>query len=793
MLFNYFIIALRNIRRSVSYTLINVSGLALGITCALLIFSLVVHHLSFDNFHTESDRIYRFVTEQHRDQVSYSRSVPPVFGKAFRDDYTFGEKVARICTLTEQLITLEEDGDVKKFQEEISFAEPEFFDIFNFQIVSGKQATILREPNTAIISERIAKKYFGSGSPINKTFRFNNAIDFKITGVLENIPHNTDLRSEIYFSYSTMKQYNPWYAADDAWGGITTDIQTFVRLQPGVVPAEVEPALPAYVKKYRAESKNVHHYKLQPLDDVHFNARYEGKIEKKILWVLCVIGFFLIFTACLNFINLATAQAINRSKEVGIRKTLGSVRAQLFWQFTTETGVIVVLASLLAFCMAYASVPFVNAWFNTGITYALFYDFHLLVFFMLLILIVTFLAGAYPGIVLSGFKPVLALKGKLSDVRAGSFNIRRFLITTQFAISQVLLIGLIVIVYQLKYFKQSDMGFNQDAIVMIPIGSQDMKMNTLKDQFLQIPRVEDVTICFSAPASHSEWKTSIWYDNRSEMENFSASFRGADERYVSTFDINLVAGRNLAPSDTIREFLVNEKFVQKLGLSSPEDILGKTLSILNGTRKGPVIGVVADFHDKSFHSDISPVFISTARENYHEYAVRINMSDASDALAALEKTWSNMYPELIYDYDFLDKQTAEFYEAEETMLKLIQIFSCIALFIGCMGLYGLASYMAVQKTKEIGIRKVLGGSISHILWIFGKEFSRLVVIAFLIAAPLGWWLMSRWLETYAHRIGMTPWIFVLEISIISLVVLLTVGYQSIRAALMNPAKSLRTE
>jgi putative ABC transport system permease protein len=794
MLFNYLKIAIRSIKRYASYTVINISGLALGITCALLIFSLVSYHLSFDNFHNQSERTYRFVTEQHRDDITYVGSVPPVFGKAFRDDYTYGEKVARLFTSTEELISIEEDGKLRKFKEDIAFAEPEFFEIFNFPLVSGQSGgNLLQEPNTVLISERIAAKFFGNEQPIGKVIRFDNRIEFKVAGLLKPVPDNTDFRSEIYFSYSTIKQYNEWYAADDSWGGITGSIQTFVRLQPGVNPAEVEPVLQAYVKKFRAENKNVHHYKLQPLDDIHFNEQYGGRIGKNTLWAVSVIGFFLVFTACLNFINLATAQAINRSREVGVRKTLGSARMQLFWQFTTETGLIVLIASVLAFSFAYAVLPFVNSLLETRLTLDIFSDIRLAAFLMVLMVIVTLLSCSYPGLILSGFKPALALKGKLSDQKTSSFNVRRGLIITQFTISQVLLIGLIVIVYQMRYFKESDLGFNQDAVIMIPVGSTDHKLNTLKNQFSQIPHVQHVSLCYAAPASDGRWGTSFRYDNRSEAEVFSVSYKGADENFLSTFDIDLVAGRNLMPSDTVREFLVNEKLVSKLGLKSPEDILGKTVMFNGDSWKGPVVGVVSDFHDLALRAEINPIFMTTSLEDYNAFAVKIDMKDAAATLATIEKTWSDMYPDLMYEYDFLNEQTAEFYEAENTMLSLVQVFSGIALFIGCMGLYGLVSFMAVQRTKEIGIRKVLGGTISHILWIFGKEFSRLVIIAFLIAAPLAWWIMSQWLENYVYRIDFTIWFFVLELTVISVIVLVTVGYQSLRAALMSPVNSLRTE
>jgi putative ABC transport system permease protein len=792
MLKNYLKIAIRSIKRSASYSAINASGLALGITCALLIFSMVNYHLSFDQFHNHADRIYRFVTEQHRDQVSYAGSVPPAFGKTFRDDYTYGEKVARLCTAHEVLISFSIGSDLRKFIETPSFADPEFFDIFNFPVAAGDRRSMLTEPNTAIVTKRIAKKFFGDESPLDKTIKLDNRIEFKITAVLEDIPDNTDFRSEIFFSYATIRQYNEWYAAEDAWGGITTELQTFTRLRPGVTPQEVEAVLPAYVKKYRPESKNVHHYHLQPLDDVHFNANYGGAIGKDILIVLSVVGFLLIFTACLNFINLATAQAVTRAKEVGVRKTLGSARAQLFWQFAAETGAIVVLATIAAIAFAYSLLPYVNELFSTRVKFELLSDPRLLIFVPVLILVITFLSCTYPGLILSGFNPVAALKGKLNATSNSNFNLRRTLITVQFTISQVLLIGLIVVVYQMKYFKEANMGYDSDAVVMIPVGSNDEKMKTLHEHLANIPHVLSVTNCFAAPSSENRWHTSLTYDNGNEAENFSVSFRGADENYLSTFGIDLVAGRNLMPGDTVREFLVNETFVSKLGLASAEDILGKHIRV-NGSWTGPVVGVVKDFHDLSLHSDINPVFITTASDNYNSFAVKIDMKDSKETLAALESAWTEMYPELMYSYDFLDKITAEFYQTEEQMLQLIQVFSFIALFIGCMGLYGLVSFMALQKTKEIGIRKVLGGSVSQILWIFGKEFSRLIVIAFLLAAPAAWMLMSRWLEHYAYHIDFTAWIFVSEVLIISVIVMLTVGFKAARSALMNPVKALRTE
>jgi putative ABC transport system permease protein len=792
MLINYFKVAIRNIRRFASYTTINVLGLTLGIACVTLIYSLVTYHFGFDNFHANSDRIYRFVTEQHRDQVSYVASVPPAFGNAFKHDYSFGEKVARVCTLTDQMISFEHNGETKKFSEQVAFADQEFFEIFNFPVAEGQPKNFIRDKNTAAITGRIAKKYFGNESALGKTIRFSNTVECKVTAVLKDIPETTDLRSEIYLSYSDVDKYNDWILADDSWGGITTELFTFVLLNKGVAPRDVESVLPAYVKKYRAESKNVHHYKLQPLRDMHFNPDYGGSMSKTMLWVLSTIGFFLIFTACLNFINLATAQAFNRSREIGVRKILGSARMQLFWQFTCETGVIVVMALAFAFCIAYALLPMVNELFDSRITPSTFLDLRFVLFALALVILVTFMAGAYPGIVLSGFRPVLALKAKFSDRTSGNFNLRRILIVTQFTISQVLLIGLLVITYQMQYFRSADLGFDRENVVMIPGGSQDKKLNSVKERFMRIPHVLNVSLCFAAPASDIWWGTSFFYDNRTEMEAFGVSFKGADENYLETFNIQLVAGRNLTPSDTAREFLVNEVLVQKLGLT-PEEILGKPLGVNGNTYYGPVVGVVSDFHDHSLRSSINPVVITTQLDTYNGLAVKIDMADASTTLAALEQEWNQIYPDQLYQYEFLDDQTAKFYQKEETILQLVQVFTFIALFIGCMGLYGLVSFMAVRKTKEIGIRKVLGGSISHILWIFGKEFVLLLIIAFALATPAGWWMTTKWLENYVYRVDLTAGIFIMEVCIISILVMFTVGVKSAKAAMMNPVDSLRTE
>ncbi|MEZ0610831.1 ABC transporter permease [Fibrella sp. WM1] len=797
MLRNYFIIALRNLTRNRAYSLLNVAGLTLGLTCGILLFTLITYHLSFDTFHPQSDRTYRLVTEQHRETISYSRGVPAPLGKAFRTDYTFAEKVARLATFDAMLITVKQGQAMDKYKEPegVAFAEADFFDMFNYPLTNGHQVTTLTEPNTAILTERLARKYFGAASPINQTIRMNNRVDLRIVGVLKDLPVNTDLRAEIFASYSTLKQYDEWLASDDSWGGIVSSMQCFLRLRPGISPQQVERVFPAYVKKYRPTSKNVHHYKLQPLADMHFDARYGGAMTKTNLWVLACVGLFLLTTACVNFVNLATAQALNRSKEVGVRKVLGSIRGQLFWQFMAETSLITVTALLLALLSSFALLPFVNEWFGARLSLNLLTDWRLPVFALILTVLVTLFSGAYPGLILARFQPILALKGRLSQQAIGGFNTRRALIVTQFAISQILIIGVIVIANQMRYAQQAELGFDKEAVVMVSLAtdSKPQTRHSVADRFSALAGVKKVALCQAAPASSSNWSTSPRYDNRPEDEPFAVNVRGGDDQFIPLFGLQLVTGRNVYPADSVREFVVNEAFVRKLNLASPDAVLGKMLS-LNGDRfKGPIVGVIQDFHDKSFHADIEPMCISTIAENYDYYAVKIDLSMAQSTLVALETLWSQTHPDQVFTYQFLDEQIAEFYETESLMLKLIQVFAGIAIFIGCLGLYGLVSFMAAQKTKEIGIRKVLGSSLSQIIWIFAGEFTRLILLAFIVAVPVAWLAMNQWLQTFKDQVSIGPDVFALAMLGTFLVAILTVGYRSVKAALMNPVKSLRSE
>jgi putative ABC transport system permease protein len=791
---NYFKIAFRNLGRNKAYTLTNVLGLTLGIGCAILIFFLVRYHLSFDTFHANKDRIYRITSEFHQESISYNPGTPPPLGKAFRSDYTFAEKVARVATFKDQVISIPSTTDNKKFQDQIAYAEPAFFEILDFPLVQGNKTLVLTEPNTAIITERIARKYFGTQEPVGQIFRVANKIDFKVTGILKDIPANTDRREEIYLSYTNLKDQDPQKGDDSRWNAVHTDLQCFILLKPNISAETVDKALPDLSRKYYNEQDaKESQFKLQPIADMHFNANLGGYVDKRNLWALALLGVFLVITACANFINLATAKALTRSREIGVRKALGSFRSQIFWQFIAETTVIVVLSLILAFALIQVILPALNDLLGVRLGISVFWDAYLFLFLSLITVAVIFLSGSYPGLILSGFQPVLALKGKLSQKHTGGASLRKGLVITQFAISQLLIISTIVIVNQMHFSRKKDLGFQKDAIIMLPVPDKEKsKISTLNTQLSQIAGVEKISFCSNAPAAEKNFRASIRLGSHEKDENFEINFKVGDERYISTFGLKLVSGRNLYPPDSIYEFLVNETTVKKLGMASNEEILNQKVTI-NGL-SGTVVGVVKDFHNNSFHAAIEALCI--VNENswwYNNCAVKINPASLKPTLSAIESAWSTVYPSYVYKYDFLDEQVARFYELDYMILRLIQSFTVIAILISCLGLYGLASFMAAQKTKEIGVRKALGASTESIVWLFGKEFGKLVFIALIFAVPLSWWMMSRWLNNFQYRINIGISTFLLSTLLTVIIVVFTVGYRTVKAALLNPVKSLRSE
>lgn len=789
MLQNYLITARRTLSRHKSYTLINVLGLVLGMACGILIFSLVNYHLSFDKFHAKADRIYRVTTELHNENVSKYGNVPQPIAAAMRDDFAFVEKASILINFG-ATISIPTDKNKPKYSDGVAYTEPQFFEIMDFPLVAGNPKTMLSTPNTAVITKQLAEKYFHGDEALGKSFRVDNKTDFTITGIIENLPENTDIRQEIFLSYVTISQTQPWL---NTWGGIYSGTQAFVLLKLDTEVDNAQKSLAGISKKYyNAKDAKVFKYNLQPLSDMHMNQEFGGAIAKSQLVALSFVAIFLIITACVNFVNLATAQALGRSKEIGVRKVMGSLKSQLFWQFITETALITLIAFIFAIGLAYLALPYMNEMLSTRVMIDLLTDLNQPIFIVCLLVVVTFISGSYPGLVLAGFQPITALKGKMTQSQIGGFSIRKGLVVTQFAISQTLLIGTIVVASQMRFNSEADMGFKKDAIVMLPVPETNpAKTSAMRARLSELPEVEKISFCEAPPASpDGNFDTGIRYASRAEPEKFTIYLKSGDPEYISMFGLKLVAGRNLAQSDTVREYLLNETAVKKLGVK-PEEAIGKNVTI--SSVDGIIVGVMKDFHNFSFRSKIEPVCLTTRSDHYARAVIKISGQNVPKTLASLEKIWNETNAEYIYSYQFLDDHLTYFYGTDELMLKLMWIFAAIAIFIGCLGLYGLISFMAAQKTKEIGVRKTLGAGIGSIIWLFGKQFTQLLIIAFLIAAPIGWWLMNKYLADFQYHIDLNATIFASAIGITFLIAIATVGYQSLKAALMNPVRALRSE
>lgn len=800
MLQNYFIVALRNFRRHKSFTLINVIGLAFGITCALLIYLLLALHTSFEKHHHQADNTYRLVTNLYFDQVLKTPGVPLPFVNAVREELPEIDQASIYHDMWDIMVMVEENGEKKKFQfEEMrgAFVEPSFFKIFDYQWISGDES-VLSEPNKAVITQSIATQIFGGQDPIGRQIKVDNEEDYIIAGVVADIPENTDLRATVLCSFATFAT-NPKNKENlTEWGGVSSDNQCYVTLTAGKTPEDLEKALIVFNNKHHEHDKgkgpnggNSWESKVQPLRDMHFSPDYNGVADKSLIWALALVGLLMIGTACINFVNIATAQALTRSKEVGIRKVVGGNRWQLFRQFMMETGVIVLIALVLACALVNPILPYMSEVVQSELAFNLLVNKQLWLFLALTFVGVTLLSGIYPALVLTGFQPALAVKGKITTQTLGGFNVRRALVVVQFAISQLLIIAAVVMTSQLNFMKTTDLGFNQDAVVVLELPEKDTeKLQTLRNRFLEIKGVEQVSFAGTTPLSGSHNNTNFRFDTRQEDEKWQMTTRPADAEFVEVFDIELAAGRNLQPSDTIREYLLNETAVKKLGLQ-PEEVIGKKLKVWGVT--APIVGVVKDYYTSSLSQGISPICIMSESGQFGKANLKISTEDVPNTLAAIEKTWSEMNPDNFYDYEFLDERIAKYYEMEAILISLLRFFCGIALFIGCLGLYGLVTFMVARRLKEIGVRKVLGASIPSILGIFGIEFIRLILIAFAIASPLGYFAMNGYLQDYEYAIEIGSWVFLTAIFATTIIAALTVGWHSWRAASVNPSEVLKAE
>ncbi len=806
MLFNYFKIALRNITRHKGFAFINITGLAIGIAASLLLFLVIRYELSYDRFQPNFEQIYHVVTsEKTTEEDNINPGVPVPALEVFRLKFPQAKVAGIFSCYGSQFTIIGNDSNstnIKgKYLEEtgVFFAEPEFFEVFTYSWLNGSP-TVLSEPNAVVLSKSVAEKYFGKWQDaIGQFLKIDNNATLMVKGVIDNTPANSDFPIRIVSSYLSLKNNPGQYFYQPDWNNLSSSFQVYMRLTQNVSSSTVDKQLLSFSREQykNKQSSAIRTHFLRPLSQIHFDSRTEHLgdhvTSKSTIWTLSLIGIMIIIMASINFINLSTAKAISRSKEVGLRKVLGGNRFQLMSQMMGETAVIVFIALLLGAAIAFFCVPYLDQFINLPEKLR-FFNGKVLGFMGILFVLITIFSGFYPALVLSGFKPALAIKNKISSASVGGISLRRGLVVLQFAISQLLIIGTIVALSQMKFIRNEDLGFKKEAVLVLSTNTDSAvisRQKAFKNELLTQKGIQSVSFSSDMPSSQNTWSTNFAFDGRDD-EDFEVSLKFADADYFKTYGFQLVAGKGISVSDTMNEIVINETLVNKLGLKDPADAIGKNLR-LGGGRWKPIAGVVKDFKPNTLREKISPIAIASRSRFYSVTNIKLSTSNLMGVEENIQRIWDKYFPEYVNKSEFMDETINKFYKQETQLTKLYQFFAILAILISCLGLYGLVSFMAVQKTKEVGIRKVLGASIGSIVMLFSKEFTLLIFVAFLVAAPLAWWLMSEWLNNFVFKINMSAWIFITAIAVSILIAWITVGFKAVKAALVNPVKSLRTE
>lgn len=812
---NYFKTAFRSLTRNVKFTLINIAGMAVGIAVCMMIFIIIQFQTSFDDFHSNKDRIFRVLTEYHHEDgasVSFGKDVPFPMPAGLKTAFPQIEEITPIfASHHDNLLIIDGSGaTIKQFKEDkgVFFTEPSFFKMFDYPLLAGSYES-LKEPNNVLLTKDVAEKYFGNWeAAMGKTLKlelggyiFEHGSDMlKVSGILTTIPANTDFQLKLVVAYGTGATGSIMARNTDWEDRTNTGFGCYIMLPPNISADNFNQQLRAYSAKVKPPEVAESHI-IQPLSAVHYDTKtgnYSNKsISRELLNVLWLIAAFILFIACVNFINLFTAQSVNRAKEVGVRKVLGGSRSQLQIQFIIETFLVVTISVILAAIITILALPYVNQLLELTLSLNLLKTPAIAAFISSVMLIVTLLAGFYGSIVLARFNPINALKNKITAKTTKGISLRQGLVVFQFIIAQVLIIGTFIILKQMNHFIERPLGFDKDAIINIPFRVDSLRISRLdylKQQLLSVHGVQAVSFSSNTPVEDGDdiWST-FKFDRAIKEAGFKAITKFADNAYVSAYKLPLIAGRNLQPSDYTREFLINESMMKSLGIQNPDDILNKQISMWGDRIKCPIVGVLKDFNDRSFRQDVAPLLITTNVTMYNQAAIKLETTDIASTLEFVKTTWEQTLPNFIYEYRFLDDKIERFYKQEHQLAQLYKIFAAIAIFLSCLGLYGLASFMAVQRIKEVGIRKVLGATTGHIVYLFSKEFIILIAIAFAIATPITWYYMHQWLQDYVYRIHLSWWLFAASGLVAIIIALATISIQAIRAAIANPVKSLITE
>ena len=792
-------IAWRNLWKNKGYTLINILGLSIGMASCILIFIFIRYQMSFDEGFKNEDRIYRITTNwTAADGFSETQGVPKPAPEALRND--FKNEIEKVGAIRQDggIIKVKDNAGKEsiKVLEDVFYAEPEFFQIMNFEWLKGNPVQSLSEPNTVVLSKSMAAKLFGDwNTAVGKIINYQNREDFRVTGILQDMPENTSFPLGIVVSYKTFRGHQN--EKFNEWGNTSSNDECYFLLKEGVSIDAIRSALPKFSEKYfEKDAISKEEIGAQALTDIHYNenlGNFANKtMPKKELYGLAIIGAFLLLTACINFINLATAQAVSRSKEVGVRKVMGSLRKQLIFQFLTETLTISVFSLLFACVLTEAALPGMKSLFNENISFSIIQHPVIFIFMLALIIVVSFLAGFYPAMVMSGFSPALAIKNKIT-ANNGGLSLRKILVVLQFTITVILIIGTLVVLRQMKYTREKPLGFNPSAIAMVSVRNDSLsllKFQILQDRISKIPGILHTSFCRDAPSSSNNNESNFRY-NSTEKANFQVNTKMADEHYFETFGLTFVAGKSFSKSDTIKEFVVNETTLRKLNVVNFNDAVGKKITIWGIT--GNIVGVVKDFNNLSLHEPISPVIITQNKEVYRNLAVKMDSKQILSVMPQVEKIWNETYPENFYSSSFVDDDISQYYELERIMGTLFKVFAGVIIFISFIGLFGLISFVATQRTKEVAIRKVLGASTVELVKMLNGSFLMMVFIANLVAWPLAYLFVSKWLSTFTYRIDLSIWPFIVAMIISMLITLVTVSIRSYKAAVANTIDALKYE
>ncbi len=804
MLQNYLTIALRTLLKHKGYTSINLIGLSLGLMVGVFIMLYVIDEFSYDQFHTKADRVYRvnttfYDTPDAKGSANETNGWP--VGKILEKD--FPEVEAVLYTQNASFLTINHEG--KRLKEKIHFASPEFFQLFSFPLVHGNADKALTEPYNIVISQAMAKKYFPGGEALNKTLVLADTLNFVVSGVMENIPTNSHIQADMIISFTTYQQLVPSFSFDDGWGNI--NMRNYVLLKEDVDHhsffAKAKNIYMDRVSEMMKDWGTTAYVEFESLQDLYLKSESGngmgpiGDISK--LYMLIGIASFVILLACINFINLATARSVYRAKEVGLRKVVGSTRRGLVAQFLSESFVLVFLALFIALALIGLLMPLFNSLIGKSYSMIALVNPTILFGVVLLIFLITVLAGYYPAVVMAAMKPASILKGKLQSNRQG-VQLRRGLVIFQFVISVALVTGTLVVIEQLNFMQNKSLGFEREQVLVLSRASLNIDrpnvFEVFKNDLQQLSNVSSVSYTNALPGTPG-WVGQIAYpEGKTGEETVSVEYMAVDEHYINTLGLEIIAGRNFdndKAEDLKQGLILNETAVQQFGWSSPQDAIGKKIVSPSGNPEGEVIGVVKDYHQVGLQRKIRPITMDYAPDYSYLFAVRYKGTETKAVLESIEALWKKNFDGYDFTYFFLDENFERQYQAEQRLASVLSLFAFITIAIATIGLLGLVSFMVVTRTKEIGIRKVLGANELGIAGMLSSEFLLLVLVANAIAFPMVWFAADSWLQTFAFRMELSPLIFILTAMIALFITLLVVSTQTIKAAFSNPVKALRYE